>query len=70
MKHSIAIPFSAAVKRLVLQGKDVLKPKHSGISNEYFEALVVRKSCILINICFCAVFAAVRYPAFVITIHR
>ena len=40
VKYSTAIPSSAAVERLFSLGKDVLKPKRSGLSDEHFEMLV------------------------------
>ena len=43
VKYNTAIPFSAAVERLFSLGKDVLKPKRSGLSDEHFEMLVFLK---------------------------
>ena len=43
VKYNTAIPSSAAVERLFSLGKDVLKPKRSGLSDEHFEMLVVLK---------------------------
>ena len=43
VKYNTAMPFSAAVERLFSFGKDVLKPKRSGLSDEHFEMLVFLK---------------------------
>ena len=43
VKYNTAIPSSAAVERLFSLGKNVLKPKRSGLSNEHFEMLVFLK---------------------------
>ena len=38
-----AIPSSAAVERLFSVGKDVLKPKRSGLTDQHFKMLVFFK---------------------------
>ena len=43
VEYNAAIPSSAAVERLFSLGKDVLKPKRSGLSDEHFEMLVFLK---------------------------
>ena len=44
IKYNTAVPSSAAVERLFSLGKDVLKPKRSGLSDEHFEMLVFLKN--------------------------
>ena len=56
VKYNTAIPSSAAVECLFSLGKDVLKPKRSGLSNEHFEMLVFLKYCVLINLRFLCCF--------------
>ena len=43
IKYNTAIPSSAGVERLFSLGKDVLKPKEAGLSDEHFEMLVFLK---------------------------
>jgi len=43
IKFNTPIPSRAAVERLFSQGKDVSKPKRSGLSDEHFEMLVFLK---------------------------
>lgn len=43
IKYNTAIPSSAAVERLFSLGKDVLKPKRAGLSDNHFEMLVFLK---------------------------
>ena len=43
IQYNTALPSSAAVERLFSVGKDVLKPKRSGLTDEHFEMLVFLK---------------------------
>ena len=43
IQFNTALPSSAAVERLFSVGKDVLKPKRSGLTDEHFEMLVFLK---------------------------
>ena len=56
VKYKTAIASSAAVERLFSLGKDVLKPKRSGLSDEHFEMLVSLNNCVSINLRFLCCF--------------
>ena len=43
IKFNTPIPSSAAVERLFSLGKDILRPKRAGLSNEHFNMLVFLK---------------------------
>jgi len=43
IRYNTAIPSSAAVERIFSIGKDIFKPKRSGLSDEHFEMLVFLK---------------------------
>jgi len=43
IRYNTAIPTNAAVERIFSIGKDILKPKWSGLSDEHFEMLVFLK---------------------------
>ena len=43
VKYKSALPSSAAVERLFSTGKDVLRPKRAGLSDEHFNKLVFLK---------------------------
>jgi len=43
IRYNSAIPSSAAVERIFSIGKDILKPKRSGFSDEHFVMLVFLK---------------------------
>ena len=43
IQYNTALPSSAAVERLFSVGKDVLKPKRSGLTDEHFEMLFFLK---------------------------
>ena len=46
IKYNTPLPSSAAVERLFSIGKDVLKPKRSGLTDEHFEMLVfLKRAC-------------------------
>ena len=43
VRYNTAIPSSAAVERVFPLGKDILKPKRCGLSDEHFDMLVFLK---------------------------
>lgn len=43
VKYNTTLPSSAAVERIFSTGKDVLRPKRSGLSDEHFDMLVFLK---------------------------
>ena len=43
VKYNTALPSRAAVERLFATGKDVLRPKRPGLSDEHFNMLVLSK---------------------------
>jgi len=43
ISYNTDIPSSAAVERIFSIGKDILKSKRSGLSDEHFEMLVLPK---------------------------
>ena len=46
IQYSTTLPSSAAVERLFSLGKDILKPKRCGLSDEHFEMLAFLKGAI------------------------
>ena len=52
MKCNTAISFSVAVERLFPLGKDVLKPKRSGLRGQHFEMLFLLKKSVFVFVMF------------------
>ena len=47
--YNTALPFSAEVERMFSTGKDILKPKRAGLSDEHFQMLTFLKGIKIIE---------------------